>query len=214
MEPVSPRRIADYSHDMLGSLATLTYLRDTLSALHYLTLQGIMHRDISAANIGIWIEKPRAVILDLGSAVATLSDSETHVGTLRYLAPEIMALRRGESHSPFGPQAELWSLGIVMAEYALARRYSLSANHGDGGIVWDMCSSLMVDLDRLKTDAGDSILRQVAEIVSQMLTWDKNKRAICATVLTRAEELLSAFQQKQAPVTSAVEPPPRKKTKK
>jgi len=80
---------------------------------------GIVHRDIKPANVMITADGI-VKILDFGLAklavASNITKSHTTMGTAAYMAPEQI---RGE---PVGPQADIWSLGIVLFELLTGRR--------------------------------------------------------------------------------------------
>ncbi|MEM6957974.1 MAG: serine/threonine-protein kinase, partial [Myxococcota bacterium] len=104
-EPLSEERL----------LSMMRQVADALDAAH---TAGIIHRDLKPANL--FVTRTSALgevvkVLDFG--VAKLEDRRTQlteagniVGTPLYMAPEQI---RGAS---LGPQADLWSLGVVMYE--------------------------------------------------------------------------------------------------
>ncbi|MEM7606730.1 MAG: serine/threonine-protein kinase [Myxococcota bacterium] len=104
-EPLSEERL----------LSMMRQVADALDAAH---AAGIIHRDLKPANL--FVTRTSALgevvkVLDFG--VAKLEDRRTQlteagniVGTPLYMAPEQI---RGAS---LGPQADLWSLGVVMYE--------------------------------------------------------------------------------------------------
>jgi len=85
-------------------------------ALEELHEAGIRHGDVKPANILLANRRPHrdtaadrgATLIDLG--LATESGSEARGGTPRYASPELRA--RGEA----GPAADLWALGVLLAE--------------------------------------------------------------------------------------------------
>ncbi len=88
-----------------------------LDAVSYAHQKGILHRDLSPANVLV-DEADNARILDFGISVA-LSDSTGAVtlnGTANYLAPEILA------EKPAGPPSDIFSLSVVMHELLTGRR--------------------------------------------------------------------------------------------
>ncbi|MBV6414218.1 MAG: Serine/threonine-protein kinase PknD [Xanthomonadales bacterium] len=93
-------------------------LRQLLAALSALHGAGVAHRDLNPNNIMLE-HGGRVVLLDFGLARghrhSTLTQPQTLLGTLPYIAPEL--LRGGEAGTP----ADLWSLGVVAAELRLGR---------------------------------------------------------------------------------------------
>lgn len=88
-----------------------------LDAVSYAHQKGILHRDLTPANVLV-DEADNARILDFGISVA-LSDSTGAVtlnGTANYLAPEILA------EKPAGPPSDIFSLSVVMHELLTGRR--------------------------------------------------------------------------------------------
>jgi serine/threonine protein kinase len=89
--------------------------RDLLSALECVHAGGILHRDIKPANVLVGSDG-RARLTDFGIAhpedATRLTQTGQLIGTLRYLAPEVIA---GERPSP---QSDLYALGMLIRELA------------------------------------------------------------------------------------------------
>jgi serine/threonine protein kinase len=100
----------------------LDLLRAVCDAMAHSHRRGIVHRDLTPANILVATtpDGPQPVIVDFGIAKALgrprRVDSELHIhrkilGTPRYMAPE-----QTQPASPVGPTADVFSLGTLMTE--------------------------------------------------------------------------------------------------
>lgn len=89
-------------------------LADALVAVH---AAGVVHRDVSPANVVLGADGP--VLVDFGIArfaeATTLTMTGTVMGTAGWLAPEL--LRDDE----VGPAADIWSFGAVLAYASTGR---------------------------------------------------------------------------------------------
>ncbi|XP_058034895.1 serine/threonine-protein kinase PLK3 [Ahaetulla prasina] len=86
------------------------YLKQIISALKYLHLKGILHRDLKLGNFFI-NENMELKVGDFGLAARQEPADQrkkTICGTPNYLAPEVL-VRQGH-----GPESDVWSLGCVM----------------------------------------------------------------------------------------------------
>lgn len=81
----------------------------------FLQTKGLIHRDIKPENIIVC--KTGLKICDFGLSIFydELNPPDEFIGTLDYLAPEIIKCR-GPDASPYCPSVDLWSLGIVIYE--------------------------------------------------------------------------------------------------
>ncbi|KAI5847331.1 kinase-like domain-containing protein [Morchella snyderi] len=89
-------------------------VRETLTALGYLHKQGIIHRDIKAANILVG-QDGRVQLCDFGVSAQLAGKNgkrNTFVGTPQWMAPE--ALTGGSYDS----RIDIWSFGITIIEMA------------------------------------------------------------------------------------------------
>ncbi|WP_329381347.1 serine/threonine protein kinase [Streptomyces sp. NBC_01351] len=97
--------------DEAEAAAMLVGVAEALVAAHG---KGVLHRDIKPSNIMLG-EDGRVLLTDFGVAYIQgepdLTRSGEVMGSVAYMAPERMSGR----HQP-GPEADLWSLGVVLYE--------------------------------------------------------------------------------------------------
>ncbi|XP_069126803.1 serine/threonine-protein kinase par-1-like isoform X2 [Argopecten irradians] len=87
------------------------YLRQLVSAVHYLHEKGVAHRDLKMENIMLDEKKKNIKIVDFGLS-NTFNPNElmkTHCGSLEYAAPELFT-----KGGRYGPEIDIWSIGIVL----------------------------------------------------------------------------------------------------
>ena len=109
--PGSPLKTLCDTRDPLPVNRVARIMVKLLDAVHYAHGQGILHRDLTPANI-LLDDKDNPRILDFGISVA-LNDStgETAVnGTVNYLAPEVL------NEKPPSTASDLFALAVVMHE--------------------------------------------------------------------------------------------------
>jgi serine/threonine-protein kinase len=104
--PVLGAEAAAIAGDLLGALA----------AIH---AAGILHRDIKPANV-LLSSDGRARVTDFGIAQpegsTRLTETGHLVGTLRYLAPEVI------DGQPASPRSDLYALGVLLRDLAADQR--------------------------------------------------------------------------------------------
>jgi tetratricopeptide (TPR) repeat protein len=93
---------------------------DGLDAAHG---AGVIHRDLKPGNIFLLAGSGRPVIIDFGLATAvqqdlSLTKSGDMLGTLAYMAPEILE----ENRAAVGPASDLYSLGVILFEMLTGKK--------------------------------------------------------------------------------------------
>lgn len=90
-------------------------VREVLVALSYLHRQGIIHRDIKAANV-LLTQAGKILLCDFGVAAhlqIASNKRSTFIGTPLWMAPEV--IMDGKSYDT---KADIWSLGVTLYEIA------------------------------------------------------------------------------------------------
>jgi serine/threonine protein kinase len=92
----------------VGYAALATLFAHLLEALTFLHARGISHRDVKPDNVLVsGLHPPRAVLTDFGCASDAAVIEYERVGTVAYLAPELVP---GRTHTR---AVDLWAAGLV-----------------------------------------------------------------------------------------------------
>ncbi len=161
---------------------------DALTRAHRLH---IIHRDLKPANVLI-AEDGTPRLTDFGvayiGAKARVTESEPIIGTLDYVAPEIL---RGEA---FGPTADIWAFGVMLFEMLAGQR-----PFSNDGMTTTLAAILMQavpDLEALCPAAPIALV----DLVYRML--EKNPDARIGSVRHVGAELEDILQGRDVPVRS------------
>lgn len=124
------------------------FIKQTLNGLHYLHEQGVIHRDIKAANL--LLDSNNVVKLaDFGvsTKVNTMRMAMTLAGSLNWMAPEIIGNRGASTLS------DIWSLGATVLE--LLTGYPPFHNLVDINIYYAIENDSFIPPNSLSQDAQD-----------------------------------------------------------
>lgn len=88
----------------------ISYVRLILQGLNYLHEQGVVHRDVKAANVLI-TDQGEIKLADFGVATKVLSQHHSVVGTPNWMAPETVLGGEGLCTA-----SDIWSLGATIIE--------------------------------------------------------------------------------------------------
>lgn len=148
-----------------------------LEGLHYAHENGIVHRDINPSNILIDTdETPK--ILDFGISQSISSDTTSDVsGTANYLAPEVL------SNGEVGPQADLFSIGLVLHEMLTGRMVFKGEN--PMAVMYQVVNENILPPSKFNRDIDPAL----DGIVMQALERDTDKR------YRHAREMLNAVNE-------------------
>ena len=99
-------------------------LVDYLSGLSFLHEKVIMHRDISMNNLAVAsFSNPRGIILDLDAATFDEFSGDHRKGTVLFLAPEIIELKRNPNAPEYGRSVDCFALGICMFSLSAGQEF-------------------------------------------------------------------------------------------
>ncbi|RLU17243.1 hypothetical protein DMN91_011312 [Ooceraea biroi] len=95
------------------------YARQLVAALKHMHSRGVVHRDLKMENIVLQDERKEQIkIVDFGLSNIYASDDplRTHCGSPEYAAPELFVVGKR-----YGPEVDLWSLGVVLYGMTIGR---------------------------------------------------------------------------------------------
>jgi serine/threonine-protein kinase len=185
----------------------------SLSALHFLHTNGVIHGDVKPSNLLVDSQN-RVKLGDFGLARRGTSDEGSLLkGTTKYIAPELLSNQFG----PVGPASDLYSLGFTAYELMCGPDFEhlfpgLSTFGRDKQLAWMMWHAApdrnMPEIGRVLQGVPEDLTRVIQRLVAK----DQSKRYRSAR--EAIEDLRSDRRPSlgtPAPQTPAPPPPRRKR---
>lgn len=168
--------------DPLPRAHALRIVGDLAQALAALHGAGVIHRDLHPGNVMI-LADGRAKLLDFGLARAastsTLTRANTVLGSLPYLAPELL------SGEPASAASDLFALGAIACECLCGRR------------LWHGVQTLELVIEIARFEGPDRTLLQGLEpalgaLISGLLERDARRRGSACALIERLQQVALA----------------------
>ncbi|BGP03667.1 hypothetical protein NBRC10513v2_007402 [Rhodotorula toruloides] len=141
-------------HGRLSLPETRRIFGQLVLGVAYLHREGVVHRDLKLENV-LLDENVNVKIADLGFGREFEKGKwlETRVGTLGYMAPEVVA---GSKY--LGEQVDVWSLGVIL--YALVTG-SLPFDDDDEGIMRQLILDCKYEMPEWLDEDASSLIRSI-----------------------------------------------------
>jgi eukaryotic-like serine/threonine-protein kinase len=170
-------------HGRLPLEQLLPLAQQILSALHYLSTEGVVHLDVKPGNIVMGVP-PRLIDLSLARPVESAAQLQKAVGTWSYMAPEQCDPL---SHpGTVGPPTDVWGLGATLhhaisGEFPFARAADAAASND----LRVRCPQLVEEPVPLPKD----VPALLQDLIAQMLARDPGQRPSPGEVADALEPL-------------------------
>ena len=172
----------------------ITLCMQTLDALHFLHSNGCMHRDIKLENILASRKPLQAVIIDFGCATWDTKSLDHGVGTIRYLAPEVLDLKYASSIIPYTRLADVWSLGLTTYQFICRWRFR-------GDYMTRGEHSLILSQNHWRPPVQSTGIQKFFELVNLMIVWNAESRASTDVAMqTATSSGLFKFMKSLSPI--------------
>ncbi|MCJ1474815.1 hypothetical protein MMC13_003475 [Lambiella insularis] len=153
----------------LPQTTKLCWLKQPLEGLRELHTMGIMHRDIRPKNTLVLSLVPaRAALCDYGKAVKAESSTDTKIGPIYTLAPEVWT---ATTMKPYTANIDAWAYGYAIAEILI---YPVIVSVGYGRITPNHHATISAALNDYARKSPDD--EPLVDLVLKLLRWEPADR--------------------------------------
>ncbi|KAI9676520.1 MAG: hypothetical protein M1817_000678 [Caeruleum heppii] len=185
--PLAMKSFFDVIESDLSDDHRAVLVKQSLQGIAYIHQQGIMHRDIKPRNMALTSEhKPRAIIIDFGLASWDERSIDHRVGTIAYLAPEVMELKTGQGSQSYDKTIDIWALGLSALELFMRQHTSHKP-----------IDRVRYDTFTRALDSDPSKSVPLHRLLGRMLQWEPTQRISASGALL--DPALCAVDAEEAP---------------
>jgi len=149
------------------------FMYKLLEALNYCHRLGYVHRDVKPSNIFFARQddsRLEVVLGDFGLATRTQDCEDDTVGTVPYMAPEMLII------GDYGDEVDIWSAGVVFAEELFGTRPFKAQDTDSLQDVIDVFAADKTAYLQQKSPIFPALWKRLGGLILRMLEVNPNKR--------------------------------------
>jgi len=187
--PLARETFVELTHSEKPYEVRISALHQALQGLAHFHRHGIMHRYIKPTNLMVVLYDPvHVIIIDYGNATFDQTSTDHYSGTIAYLAPEVLELKRHDGvGEPYNCRADIFGLGL--SAYQLFFQASCKWKNGMDP---DIHAKIILEL---QSRTG------ISRVIETMLAWESRSRPSSDDLLELT--VWPKLRQNQSPQSSS-----------